>query len=152
MKASSIYKTQDKFIVITSSESDIGLYLDDDPICTLPINCEIEKLQEAIFYSLKKSRKNIPTPKRDEWAKWKKEQLKKIDQKSYTGLYKNSNSCSIREENGIVKIWPHKFLTAGKPSDGLDIVEEDVVEIKDAEFNKSEVVSKVMGLLQKKYK
>ena len=151
MKKCNIYKTPTEYIVETYSETDIGLYISDDPVFIIALNDEIG-LQKALFDSLSNSKKDIPTPKRDEWTKWQKERLKKINQKSFNSLYEKSNSCNAILENGILKIYPEKYRISGKPSEGLVHVEEDKVEIADAENKKEEVTSSIIEILSRKYR
>lgn len=151
MKKCNIYKTQTDYIVETYSETDIGLYISDDPVFIIALNDEIG-LQKAVFDSLANSRKDIPTPKPNEWTKWHKDRLKKLNQKSFNSLYEKSNSCNAILENGVLKIYPEKYRIPGKPSEGVVHVEEAMVEIPYTENKKEEVTSAIIESLKRKYR
>ncbi len=153
MKKCIIYKTQTEYIIVTYSESNIGLYIIDDPIFIIPLNDDLS-LQNAIFASLKSSKKGIPipTPLRDEWTKWQKEQLAKMKQKTFLSLYKKSSSCEVILEENVIKVYPEKYSIAGKPNQGLVNVKEDMVEIRDAANNQEKVTLTIIEILNRKYR
>lgn len=151
MRACNIYKTKDFYKIITESETEDGFLLSGDPVFLVSIEDNSIDLTNAIFNSLKSSRTNVPTPKREQYPILEKEIMKKIKEKSYTSLYKTSNSASLRLEEGTLKIWPLKFFNPARPGDGLVLVEEDKFEIPDAENNKEEVVKAITEILNRKY-
>src|SRR5690349_15633819 len=106
MSRSQVCKTKTEYLIVTFSESDIGLYIIDDPIYHLPLGCAPEEIETAVVDSLLKSRRNVPTPKREEWASWQKDMLKKMKQKSFTSLVKDSISCRLIEKEGSLYIYP----------------------------------------------
>ena len=152
IKACLIYKKDNCYKIVTQSETKAGFLLSVEPIFIVQVNSPIEELELALFQSLNSSKKNIPVPKREEYPLLEKEELMKLKEKSYNSLYKTSNSCDLRLENNILKIFPEKFYNPKKPSQGLVFVEEDMFEIDDPENHKKEVVTKVMELLEKDYK
>jgi hypothetical protein len=148
MKRCQLHRTKTKFIVYTESKSDTGLYLADDPVYLLPVVCDVLELQNAIVDSLLKSRRNMPTPKRDEWAAWQKDLLKKMKQRSFTGLYKSSSSCLVEMNGNALIIYPEKLSQASRPSQGLVLVEEGRVEIQDWENNKDKLTARIIEILK----
>lgn len=83
---------------------------------------------------------------------WIKETLKKMQVKSYPSLYKTSNSCTLHLENNILKIYPEKYYNPKKPSQGLDYVEEDMVEMEYSIDKEREITLKILEILEKDYK
>ena len=148
MKASCIYKTEKEYKIITQSETDIGLFISDDPIFILPIISDIEDVKEAIFKCLNNSRKGIYTPKQDEWGKWQKERLKKMKEKSYIGLDKRSNYVGIRLEKNVLVISPGKYTHR----QGFEIVEKDIVEIGYSPDKEMEITERIIEMLKVDYK
>ena len=80
---------------------------------------------------------------------WQSKFLDKIGQPSFNSFYKNSNSCSIRLEMDKIKVWPVKFSTPGKPSDGLVPVENELFEVKYEKASEKIFTAKIIEILQK---
>lgn len=150
--ASLIFKTKDSYKIITESRTKAGFLLSGEPVFIIPLDSPLDSLEFAMFESLRNSKKNVPVPKRDEYHVIEKKIVQKINEKSYNSLYKKANGCSIRCENESVKIFPLKFFNPNRPSQGLDLVEEDMFEIQNFEDNKRKITEKVIELLKKNYK
>lgn len=150
MGACNIFKTKNQYKIITESETEDGFLLGGDPVFVISEN-DVAKLKAAVFESLRSSRRNVPTPKRDQYSVFEKYIMSKVKEKSYTALYKESTRASLRLDGDVLKIWPLKFLTPGKPNNGLALVEEDVIEIGNAPNRMDEVTSSIIDILNKKY-
>ena len=146
MKACVIYKTEKEYKIVTESESNTGLGLEDEPIFILPIGVNIANIKEAIFKSLNSSRKNVRMPK--DWKEWQKEQLNKMKEKTFIGLYKKSNSVGVCLENNILTVYPCKYM----PKMGLVAVKEDTVKIECSLDNELEITKKILEILEVDYK
>lgn len=152
MKRCNIYKTDKNYIIVTTSLSDIGLKIADDPIYVLPISCKLEEIKEKIFDSLDSSREEIYTPKKDEWDIWQKKILEKMQQKTFSILYKNSNSCNIIIDDNTLKIQPLKLKDPKKPSAALYQVTEDELVLEYNKMKKDEIIIKIIEVLDKSYR
>ncbi len=125
-----VYKTDKEYIIVTTSKTEDWIWVTDDPIFRVLVKNENNDLIEAVFKALESSRIDIPNIPMEDKVAWQEKNLKKMGQKSYTSLYKKSNSCSVsRDENGMVTISPYKPYTPGKFSSGLTVAKEGVVEV-----------------------
>lgn len=144
MKACVIYKTRTNYKIITESIADIGLLISDDPFFILPITSGIEDIKNAIWNSLNSSRSGISIPKRNDWPLWQKDQLKKMNEKSFPDLYKNSTSCELRIEDRIATIYPYQYIN---PKNGLEVIEDDIVNFNYSKDTELEITLKIIEIL-----
>jgi hypothetical protein len=125
-----VYKTDKEYLIVTYSKTEDGIWVADEPISRVPVENKDNKLIDAVLEALNSSRLEIPNIPIEDVPIWQKQTLKKMGQKSYTSLYKKSNSCSVnRDENGIIKISPYKPYTPGNFSSGLVVAKEGVVKV-----------------------
>ncbi len=146
MKACNIFKTESEYKIVTQSMTEDGFLLSVLPAFVIGVDCSNDELRELIVKSLNSSQANIKTPKRDDYPILQKQVLQAINEKSYSALYKKTNSCDIRLENNTLSIFPEKLFTLGKPSDGLTIVKEEKVEFN--EF--SELTENIINTIREK--
>lgn len=152
MKSCTIYKTNKNYIVVTESTSDIGLGIIDDPIYTLPLDVSIDEFQKKLFECLSKSKTGVSTPKNNEWASWEKDQLLKMGQRSFTTLYKNSNSCQVSLDGNVLIISPYKYYDPNRPKDGLCLLQDAEIKIDFSSVAKTEIIIKLIEMLNVSYK
>ncbi|MBX2922743.1 MAG: hypothetical protein KF746_11165 [Chitinophagaceae bacterium] len=147
-----VYKTNKEYIIVTKSQTKDWIWVTDEPILRVAVADSDSKLIEAILKALKSSRTNIPNISVEKKPLLEKETLKKMGQKSYTDLYKKSNSCSItRDKNGIITISPYKPYTPGKFS-SLAVAEEGVVQVDMSVTDVSELEDILIEVLEHDYK
>ncbi len=151
MKACKIYKTEKSFIIITTSETDIGLFLDDEPIFKMPLDSNANDLFNKVNLAMNSSRINIATPSQNKWKAWQEHKLKQIGMSSYNSLYKKSRCCSISINKNKLKVLPYKLLSKNTPSKGLVAVEEDIIEISVKGLNDIKLVEIILQVLNKQY-
>lgn len=153
MGSCKIYKTKKEYIIVTSSKTEDWIWVADDPIFRVPIANEDSKLIEFVFKALNSSRFDVPNVSIDDVPNWQNETLKKMGQKSYTDLYKKSNSCRVdRDEKGIIGIFPYKPYTPGKLSSGLTVVDEGIVEVNTNITPLHELEMILINVLNRDYK
>lgn len=58
----------------------------------------------------------------------------------------------MRLDNGNIRIYPEKYYNPQKPCQGLVSVEEDMIEITNAENKREEVTSDIIEILNRKYR
>lgn len=149
MKSCNIYKTKKEYKIIAQSFTDNGLLIDDEPITILPNDIDVKALSDTIFNTLFSGKSNVVFPQtREEMMQRQKNILNLLNEKSYNSLYKNSNNCSIRLENNVLKITPSKFSYDYR---GLVGVKEDSKEIDYLNCDKIDVVNKIIEILNKEY-
>ena len=152
MKACNVYKTKDYYKVVTWSQTVDGFWLSSEPVFLIPVTDAPGSLMTAVFESLKGSITGVPTPDREDYPVREKDLMKKLQEKNYAALYMNSSSCDVRMEKGTIEIHPEKYHNPKKTKEGLVWVEGDVVQIRDAENKKEEVISALIELLDRKYR
>ncbi len=153
MKACTVYKTDKEYLIVTTSKTEDWIWVEDEPIFRVLIEDKDNKLIEAVFEALKSSKVEIPNIPVENILTRQKEILKKMGQKSYTSLYKKSNSCSVsRDENDMVKISPYKPYMPGKFSSGLVVVSEGVVKVNMSVIPVSELERLLIDILSHDYK
>ncbi len=148
MKRCSLYKTETEYKIVTDSETDIGLFIGDEPVFILPIISDIENIKNAIFECLNSSRKGIYTPKVDEGSEWQKWRLKKLKEKSFVGLERRSNYVGLELEKNTLNICPGKYI----PREGFETVEKDVVKIEYSQDKEIEITERIIEMLKVDYK
>lgn len=144
IKACSIYKTKNKFKIVTAYRLESWAYIESNPITILPIEASFEQIKNAIFLSINSSKK-LSEKEEDFYRLETKEFLKSLRETSYKKFYNNSTSCSIYIENNIVEIIPNRLKDYY-----LVEVKEDIQKIE-YNNNKIEITKIVLDILEKKY-
>jgi hypothetical protein len=130
MQRCHIYKTAKEYIILTESKTEDWIWTNEGPIYRVLVENKDNKLIETVLEALKSSRLDIPNIPREDKPILEKKALKEMGQKSYTDLYRKSNSCSVsRDENGLIEISPYKPCTPGNFSSGLVVAKEGVVQV-----------------------
>jgi len=152
MGACTVYKTNKEYIIVTLFKTEDWIWVADEPILRVAVEDRGSKLIEDIFEALNSSRMNIPSIPREDYNVLEKRTLTEMGQKSYTDLYKKSNSCSIdKDENNIVTISPYKPYTPGKFT-SLAVAKEGVVRVDMKVTDVSELERILIDVLKKDYK
>lgn len=152
MKSCTIYKTfKSEYKIVSQCETTAGYLLDVIPVYILSINCSDEDFSSAVLEALSNSAKKVKAPDRSEFPMIQKKILSDLKEKSFSKLYMNSSSCSIRVEGNVMSIYPNKLMTEGQPKDGLNWVEADKVVIEGNPVNGDTLILKVKEILNRKY-
>lgn len=138
-KALQIYKTHKHYTIITMYRTESWTYLLSEPVFLLSLDITTEELSKVILEGLKHSR-SISESEEDTIRNNNKQSLlKKIKEKSYNDLYKNSTSCTIYVENQEITIEPNIYLGSreGLTTDTEKVLRLDFIESKYIDIAKS---------------
>lgn len=145
MKACQIYKTKKHYKIATMYRLESGSYILSNPIFIIPLEANDKELSVKIFEAIKNSRLIYESEEDDIWLGT--QLLKELKEKSYNDLYKNSGSCTIYLEKGLLEIEPNKYL--GK-NEGLEAIQEKKSKFDYVEGDELKVTEKVIELLNEK--
>lgn len=143
MRSCFIYKKNDEYKFETISETDIGLDISDGPVKFLAIDCENSVFWDSLMSTLKNSRQEVKTPKKDEWKKWQSERLNLLKEKSFTELYKESKSVFIQLDHNKITIFPNKF----ENKNGLIRLINDKQILELLAMTQDEIINKIKKML-----
>ncbi len=148
MKICQIYRTKHNYILVTKSFTDIGIKIADDPIYVLSLDSTIHDLKINIFNCLRNSKVDLMTPKGENWKIWQQDLLSKMQQKSFTSLYKNSTSCNITLLDDILTIQLLELCNPKKPTNGLCNKTNNDIQLEYSESKEDEIIIKILKTLE----
>lgn len=152
MKSCTIYKTfKNEYKIVSQCETTAGYLLDVTPVYILSTDSPNDVLMSSFLNALNNSTKVIKAPERSEFPLVQKKLLANLKEVSFSKLYMNSSSCSIRVENNTMTIYPNKLMTEGQPKDGLVWVREDKVVIEEYASNLDMIILKIKEMLDRTY-
>jgi hypothetical protein len=148
MKICQIYRTKQNYILVTKSFTDIGLKIADDPIYVMDLSSSILDLKTNIFNCLRSSKDDLITPKDEHWKIWQQDLLFKMQQKTFTNLYKNSSSCNILLSNNLLTIQLLELCNPKKPTNGLCSKIDNDIHLEYSESKEEEITIKILKTLE----
>jgi hypothetical protein len=152
VKNASIYKSNERIIIITQCKVEDGFLLSSEPVILLENNCHIADFLKAILISLNASVRVLPTPLREEYPLISKRLKKLYKVKSYKELYSNYRNVHIRLEDNNLTVFPSIFYNKTKPSRGLVTYEKGIKVFSDFENNQLEIAQCIIDMLDIDYK
>lgn len=138
-----IYKTNNKYKIITMYRTESWSYIAGEPVFLLPLDITLQEFLKAILEGLNHSR-SISELEEDKIWNNNKLLLKNIGEKSYDDLYKNSTSCDIYIENKEITIKPNVYLGSKK---GLQTDVEKIVKFGFLEEKYLEIAKEIIKVL-----
>jgi hypothetical protein len=153
MQSIMIYKTKNEYKIITQSEVVGGFLLSTEPVVILSLDCADEELFDAIKHCIDSCKVGIPTPPKEELLALEKEILKLLEEKSYTSLNANTQSCTVEISSDLdAMIMPERYYKKSRPSQGLGHVDGAEVFVEDYLNNSDEFLNELTSLLNTKFR
>jgi hypothetical protein len=96
-----------QYFIQASSRTDVGLWIADGEVFTLPDTCSDEELGTTIRAALAQSRWHVPHPARDRLEHVGSALLAAAGVKSHTAFAKGATSVGVEDEGDAVVVIPY---------------------------------------------
>lgn len=141
----SIYRTIKHYAIVTGYRTESGIWLSGEPVWLLPLDTTSEELSKVISEGLSHSR-SVSEPEEDIIRMSNKNNLlKRMKERSWSSLYRNSKCCSVDVGNNeiIITPWISSVSQRGLVSDS-----DRVVRLAFVASNHMDIAQAVMDMLR----
>ena len=104
MKSAVIYERKGKFYIRASSQTNVGVWVDDGECYSVDVDSDHEEIGKCVFTALNKSKTNIIHP--TDWKGVSIPLFEAAKVKSWSTFGKNAKCVNIYVDNNDIKIMP----------------------------------------------